>query len=47
MWQQVNCQRGHKKMHGHKVLTSFSEEDQKVALETKWNGDIPLDPEKF
>ena len=29
-----------------KVLTSFTEEDQKEALETRWKGNVPLDPEE-
>ena len=28
------------------MLTSFTAEDQKIALETKWNGYIPLDLEE-
>ena len=34
-------------MHGHNILTSFIAEDQKSSLDTKWNGDIPLDPEDW
>ena len=34
------------KLHGDKVLTSFSTEDQKLAIETEWDRDTPLDPEE-
>ena len=34
------------KLHGHKDLTSFSEEDQKESLETMWNCNVPLDTEE-
>ena len=34
------------KLNGDKVLISFAAENQKLALETKWNGDTPLDPEE-
>ena len=33
------------KLHGDKVLTSFSAEDQKLEIETEWYGDTPIDPE--
>ena len=34
------------KLHRDAVLSSFTVEDQRKALETKWNGDINLDPEE-
>ena len=33
-------------LNAHKIFTSFTEKDQKVVLETKWNGDIPLNPKE-
>ena len=32
--------------HGDKVLTSFSEEDQKLAIDTEWDRDSPPDLEE-
>ena len=36
-----------RKLYGHIFLNSFLEEYQRIALEKKWKGDVPLDPEEF